>query len=126
MYFEIGIKCADNWRFSVPHREKPLKAKRIIKKFPKFAADFDGSSKECCLSWYYKLDKATGVFEFKDTESEIEVADLLGVEISESVMEDMETSTGSVKSLTAEEIAAVKEHLADIREGLKMFEADKK
>lgn len=93
-----------------------MKARRIARKFPKFAAEFDGSAAECTLSWYYRLNKAEGIFEFKDSEAEDEVADLLGVSLAEEELID-EDSTGG-KPLTEEERAAVREHLADIRCGL--------
>lgn len=118
MKFTPAIVCDDNWRFRVPHREKPMKAKHLKRKYPRFAEQFDGSTEDACLSWYWKLDKATGIFEFKDPEAEEEVAEELGVKLMEEEMLD-EDSTGSTKALSVEEIEAVHEHIRDIRTGLK-------
>jgi hypothetical protein len=118
MFFHVGIPCKGSWLFTVPHRTKPMKARHIARRYPKFAAEFDGSAEECCLAWYYKLNKAEGVFEFKDSDAEDEVAELLGVTLCSEEWID-ENSTGSTaRALTEEERAAVREHLADIRHGL--------
>lgn len=117
MYIAIGVICPDNIRFRVPHREKPMKAKHIARKFPEFAKEFDGSSSECTLQYYYVYNKTEEVFEFKDPDCEEEVAELLGVNLTNDIIVDEEISTGSV--LTKEEIAQVHEHIADIRAGLK-------
>jgi hypothetical protein len=122
MFFSIGVACKDSWLFVVPHREKPMKVKHIIRKFPKFAAEFDGSAAECCLSWYYKYNKGEGLFEFKDIESEDEVAEMMGVDLCMAQFVDEDSSGSAAKALTAEEIAAVHEHLADIRHGLGVLE----
>ncbi len=58
MFIAIGVECPDNIQFNVPHREKPMKAKHICKKFPKFAKEMDGSSEECTLQYYYVFNKA--------------------------------------------------------------------
>ncbi len=117
MFYAPGVPCNENWRFRVPHREKPMKAKHLKRKFSSFTEQFDGSTEDACLSWYWKLDKATGIFEFKDPDAEEEVADEMGVKVSEGEYVD-EDSTGSTKALTAEEIEAVHEHIRDIRTGL--------
>lgn len=121
MFLDIGIRATDNLLFNVPHREKPMKAKHICRKFPSFAAEFDGSATECTLLWYYKLNRDEGVFEFKDPEAEEEVAELMGVKVYTGDYED-EESKGSSKSLSKEEITAVHDYLADVREGLKKLE----
>ena len=78
-----------------------MKFKRLARKFPAFVAEFDGSASDCFLSFYYKLNKARGVFEFKSAEDEDEVADLLGVSLHVTENEDNEPE---VKTLTKEEV----------------------
>lgn len=121
MYISIGVVCPDNILFMFPNREKPIKAKRIKKKYPEFAKEFDGSSEECCLTYYYKLNKAEGVFEFKDPESEDEVAEMLGVEVKEFAEEDEDSKGSSASRLSEKEISDVRDYLEDIRNGLKVM-----
>jgi hypothetical protein len=95
-----------------------MKAKHMKRKFASFTEQFDGSTEDACLSWYWKLDKSTGIFEFKDPDAEEEVAEEMGVKIAEGEYVD-EDSTGSAKALTPAEIEAVHDHIRDIRNGLK-------
>lgn len=118
MFISVNVQCPDNILFYVPHREKPMKAKHICKKFPQFAKEMDGSSEECTLLYYYIFNKTEQVFEFKDPESEDEVAELMGVYLDNEIIIDEEVSSGSAKSLSKEEINQVHDYLKDIRTGL--------
>lgn len=51
---------------------------------------------------------------------------MMGVHLCESELIDEDSKGSAGKALTAEEIAAVHEHLADIRHGLNMLESLKK
>ena len=126
MYFNVGVVCKDSALFMFPNREKPIKAKKIIKKYPEFAREFDGSAAECCLSWYYKFNKAEGIFEFKDPECEDEVAEMLGVEVSEFVIKDEDSAESSASRLSEKEIEDVRDYIADIRLGLKFLDDTKR
>lgn len=95
-----------------------MKARTIIRKFPKFAAEFDGSAEECTLSWYYTYNRALGIFEFKDADAEDEVAEMLGVVLYKEAVIDEDSTGSKAKPLSAEEIDSVREYLADIRRGL--------
>ncbi len=58
------------------------------------------------------------MFEFKDPDSEDEVAELFGVSLTNEVIVDEELSSGSTKSLSKEEVSQVHDYLKDIRNGL--------
>ena len=118
-FFDLGVPCQDHWLFDVPHLPEPIKFKRLARKFPAFVAEFDGSSADSFLSFYYKLNKARGVFEFKSAEDEDEVAELLGVSLRITENEDNEPE---VKALTKEEVAEFRDHMKDIRQGLEELE----
>lgn len=118
-FFDLGVPCQDHWLFDVPHLSEPIKYKRLARKFPAFVAEFDGSASDCFLSFYYKLNKARGVFEFKSAEDEDEVAELLGVSLHVTENEDNEPE---VKALTKEEVAEFRDHMKDIRQGLEELE----
>jgi len=120
-FFDIGIPCQDHWLFDVPHLSEPIKYKRLARKFPAFVAEFDGSTSDCFLSFYYKLNKERGVFEFKSAEDEDEVADLLGVSVKITEIENEEKEP-ETKTLTKEEVAEFREHMKDIRQGLEELE----
>ena len=121
MYISIGVVCPDNILFMFPNREKPIKAKRIKKKYPEFAKEFDGSSEECCLSYYYKLNRAEGLFEFKDPESEDEVAEMLGVDLFTGEAYDEDSKGSNASKLSEREVEDVRAYIADIRNGLKVM-----
>ena len=95
---------------------KVVSARRMAKKWPEFAAEMDGSSAECTLSWYYKLEDDT--FVFKGPEEEDEISEILGVS-TDNGLEDLDDSTGSSKALTEEQVAAFKSQLAEIKGALK-------
>jgi hypothetical protein len=117
MYIDIGIKCPDGMKIWLPHLEEPMKARDIIKTYPDFAAWFDGEARENTLSFYYKVNKADYSLEFIDIEAEEEVAELLGVTITEIEVKDEEELVAT-EGLTEEEINAFREHINDIRKGL--------
>ena len=121
MFLDTGIKAPNNLRLCVPFREKPMKIKHIIKKFPEFAKMFDGTSKECCLTYYYKKTKVKDeygneeiLYEFIDEEAEDEVAELMGVnvEITELLDED---SHRSQDALNSKQLQEFQEHIAEIK-----------
>ena len=121
MFLDLGIKAPDNLRLCVPFREKPMKVKHIRKKFPEFAAMFDGTSKECCLVYYWKKTKIRDeygneetLYEFVDEEAEDEVAELMGVTVEMTEILD-EDSSRSQEALNTKQIAEFQEHIADIR-----------
>ena len=118
VYLDIGMPCKGSWLFDVPHREEPMKMRRLLRKFPKLVLEFDGTAKECTLLWYYKYNKAEGVFEFRDSDAEDEFAELLGVDLCASEFIDENSKGSAGRALTEEERLAVREHLADIRRGL--------
>jgi hypothetical protein len=103
----------------MPHRPEPMTAKRIIKKFPKFAEIFDGEGEENTLKFYYKKSKETGVYEFIDQDAEEEVADLMGVKIKEfKVINEEELDDEEKRPLDNEDIKKFKNHMDDIRTGI--------
>jgi hypothetical protein len=98
----------------------------VRKAFPSFAAEMDGSSRECTLRFFYKKDKESGIYEFLDVDSEEEVAELLGVPVLEFAEEEEVDSDGELvktTALTQEQLERHKTNLAQIREGLKAIDS---
>jgi hypothetical protein len=127
MYLDIGVRASTKQYFRVPHRQLPMTVQELRKEFPSFAAEMDGSAKECTLRFFYKKDKETGVYEFLDEEAEEEVADLMGVEVLEFADDDEVDSDGElVKStpLSEEQIRRHKENLEQIRQGLVALDSE--
>ncbi len=116
MFLSIGKDCKGKEYFDVPHLEKPISSRRIIKNYPNFAKIFDGQSVENTLSFYYKKNKLTNVYELIDEDAEIEVAELLGVEIKSFDIEDEDVSKS--KGLSEEQIKDFKEQLKEIKGAL--------
>ena len=117
MYIDIGIKCPPTMKIWLPHLEEPMKAKDVIKTYPDFAAWFDGTGKENTLQFYYTINKAEFCLEFIDVDAEEEVAELLGVTITEIEVRDDEEPVAT-QGLTEEDVAEFRQHINDIRKGL--------
>ena len=114
MYWKVGMRMSDKARLILPNG-KILSARKFAKKWPAFAAEMDGTSAECTLSWYYKQED--DLYVFKDPESEDEIAEILGVTPDISLLE-LDDSSGSQKSLTSDEITDFKAMLSDVRTAL--------
>ena len=114
MYWKVGQQMPEKARLVLPNG-KFISARKMAKKWPEFASEMDGSSAECTLSWYYKLEDEC--FVFKGPEEEDEIAEILNVPASE-VLEALDDSTGSNKGLSAAEIAEFKGQLLEIKEAL--------
>ncbi len=113
MYLDIGKKCPTSALFCVPHKTEPMTLKEIKQKFPDFIGLFDGEAKENTLSFYWKWNKHEKVFEFIDTDAEDEVAELMGVEITEFA--DQEENLES-RQLSTDEIHEFKEQIKEMQE----------
>ncbi len=121
MYLDIDIRASSKAYLRVPHLQIPMTVAEIRKEFPAFAAEMDGSAKECTLRFFYKKDKETGIYEFVDEEAEEEVAELMHVEILEFNEEEEVDSDGELiqsAALSTEQLQQHKENLAEIRKGL--------
>ena len=109
-------------RFMVPHREDPWSAKKLERRFPHLAKEFDGKSQDGFLTFFYKFNKAENIFEFIDEEAEDEFADLLGVQVlCQEIQEDVPEST----PLSAEQLDVHRNNMSMIREGLDFFKNGK-
>jgi hypothetical protein len=116
MYLDTGIECPDTICIWLPHLEEPMKAKRVVTEYPEFAAIFDGSAKENTLLFYYCVNKEEYSLDFIDEDAEEEVAELLGVTITEVEIEDDDNGDQiATDGLTKEDIDAFKDHINDIR-----------
>lgn len=102
--------------FDVPHRSVPWSANKICRRYPKFAALFDGKGVENTLSFYYKKDKTTDIYQFIDVDAEEEVAELMGVKIL--VKKELNEEDIPTESMNESQLQTFKEHMADIRTGL--------
>lgn len=130
MYLAINKYCPNDTLFYVPHRLEPITAKKIIKRYPKFAEIFDGTCIENTLTFYYVKNKTTGEYELIDEDAEEEVAELLGVKIKNFVLENEEENENgdllNKSTLNDEQLAELREHRADIKRGLEFLENEKK
>jgi hypothetical protein len=95
-----------------------MKFKQLQKEFPEFVAMFDGKSVENTMSFYWKRNKQSGVYEFLDADSEDEVAELMGVELCAEAEEDEEAGAEQ-RQLSTDEIAFFKEELSFVRSALR-------
>jgi hypothetical protein len=121
MYLDSKTECPKNLQIWLPHLAEPISARKVEKKYPEFAALFDGQSQENTLFFYYKINKVEGSLEFIDEDAEEEVAELLGVTITEIELanEDAEEPSKPIsRVLSEEEISDFRNHINDIREGL--------
>lgn len=118
MYLAVNVKCPLGIYFDVPHKEQPMSARKIIKRYPAFAKLFDGKSVENTLGFYYKKDKETGVHGFIDLDAEEEVADLLGVKILEFDVKNEDEIEENPDRMNISQIETFKSHMSDIQEGL--------
>ena len=122
MFLAVGRLCNPKALFDVPHKAEPMSARRIQRKFPDFAALFDGKSVENTLGFYYKKNRLTDVYEFLDEEAEEEVAELMGVKIL--VVPVVDDEAKGEDALTPEQLAEFKEHMEDIRIGKEWLKGD--
>jgi hypothetical protein len=120
MHLNIETICPNSLKIWLPHLDEPIAAKKLAKEYPEFAALFDGKSTENTLFFYYKLNTQEQCLDFIDEDAEEEVAELLGVAITEFELADEEAFAGELESkeLTDEDVAAFREHINDIRNGL--------
>jgi hypothetical protein len=121
MHLDIRTPCPSLLKIWLPHLETPISAKKVAHQFPEFAALFDGKATENTLLFYYKLNIAEQCLDFIDEDAEEEVAELLGVTITEIEMINEDTQAGDfpeARDLTQKEIDEFKEHINDIRQGL--------
>jgi hypothetical protein len=128
MYLAIKKYCPNDTLFYMPHKLEPMTAKKIIKRYPKFAEIFDGTSIENTLTFYYKKNKMSGEYEFIDEEAEEEVAELLGVKVKNFLLKNEEENENgellNKGTLNDEQLAELQEHRADIKRGLEFLKND--
>jgi hypothetical protein len=105
-------------KFDVPHKDSPMTFKELTKDFPNFVELFDGESIENTMGFYWKLNKHTSVYEFLDSESEEEVAELMGVKLCDDTVDDDEEKIAEQRQLTEDEIREFKEELLFVKSAL--------
>ncbi len=120
MYIDRKKKCHSKTLFDVPHKPYPITARRIEKRFPEFAKEMDGVSEERCLSYFWKRNKETKVYEFLDADAEEEIAELWNVELYDEEKESQKEKRKR-RPLTEEEIQTFKEQLSIASKELKQF-----
>ena len=122
MYIDVNVACPKAIKIYMPHLDEPIYASRVLKKYATFAKLFDGKAKENTLSYYYKLNKSEAVLEFIDEDMEAEVAELLGVGLTESQVVDeeavQEEAAGRLM-LTDEQVMDFKKQLEELRASMK-------
>jgi hypothetical protein len=118
MFLDTRTECPKSLKIWLPHLTEPISARKVEKKYPEFAALFDGKAKENTLFFYYKINKEEQCLDFIDEEAEEEVAELLGVTITEIELEDEEEAKPISRSLSEQEINDFRSHINDIRHGL--------
>jgi hypothetical protein len=118
MFLDTKTECPKSLKMWLPHLEEPMSARKVEKKYPEFAGLFDGKAQENTLLFYYKINKEEQCLDFIDEDAEEEVAELLGVTITEIQLEDEEDAKPISRSLSQEEINEFRNHINDIRQGL--------
>ncbi len=124
MFLEKKRPCPPTALFDVPHKKEPVTAAYLMKKFPKFASEMNGTSDDCCLLYFWKRNKETKVYEFIDEEAEEEVAEMLGVSLyneEEEAEKAKQKYLEETRALTEEEIRNFKEELAYASQQMKEF-----
>jgi hypothetical protein len=145
MYFNLRKinephNVSDNLYFSVPHRLRPMSAKKLGEQLCppepgenysyKLKEIFNGETIENTLSIYYKKAPKPiknqeqehhewfqgADYVFIGPEEEDEFAELMGVELYD---EYKEKNKNKAKKVTSEDIALFREYINDIREGIK-------
>jgi hypothetical protein len=111
---------------TVPHRREPMSVRELEKAFPDFAKLFDGQSEENTILFYWKRNKDTKVYEFREADDEEEVAELMGVECFVETETDGEPEKTDLigEALGEEEMSAFKSHMDDIKKGLAWLNHD--
>lgn len=120
MYLTRKERCHPHTMFDVPHKPEPMSAASIAKKFPDFAKEMDGVGEDRCLTYFWKRNKETKVYEFLDEEAEDEVAEMMGVQIYNEE-EEKEKYLQETRALTEQEIKDFKEELAYASQQVKAF-----
>jgi len=118
MFLDAQTECPKSLKIWLPHLEEPISARKVEKKYPEFAALFDGKASENTLFFYYKINKEEQCLDFIDEDAEEEVAELLGVAITEIELENEEEDKPISRSLSEQEINEFRSHINDIRQGL--------
>jgi hypothetical protein len=124
IYIDIGVECPANLNIWLPHLEEPMKADKIAIAYPELAAIFDGTAKENTLLFYYCLHETEAYLDFIDAEAEEEVAELMGISITEvEIKEDGgELTEGELTKGELTEGELTKGELT--KEDIDMFRAD--
>ena len=125
MHLNPYTRINKNTYFRVPHQQLPMTAREISKQFKHFAREMDGRTADACLTYFYKKDKETGIYEFIDADAEEELAEILGVKVMEFCEEEEVDSDGELihsNGMTSDQIKKHRENIAMIREGLKALD----
>jgi len=122
MYLDVNMRCPKCIKLYLPHLDEPVYISRVMKKYVKFAKLFDGKAKENTLSYYYRFNKDESVLEFIDEDMETEVADLLGVKLTNTEVVDEESmlaENAAKNKLTDEQVHDFKRQLVEMRDSIK-------
>jgi hypothetical protein len=122
MYLNTKEKAKASLKLRLPHQPNPLSVKKVEAKFPEFAKQVDGKLADSVITFWWKLDKYTGVYEFVDDDAKEEVAELMGVENVEYEIPDPldeKDDPASRRQLSEQEIQDFRDYLADCKEGRK-------
>ena len=114
LYLDIDVKCPQTMKVRLPHLAEPINVTEAV---PEFALIFDGASKENTLLFYYKINKEEDCLDFIDDDAEEEVAELLGVTITELDIDDNDSPIADGE-LTQEDTNMFRNYLSTVREGL--------
>lgn len=76
-----GKKPKPTDQFRIPF-SCPEQYSTLIEYYPFLVEELDGSCVENCLLFYYEKSITSSIYEFKDEDSELDMADILGINIS--------------------------------------------
>ena len=119
MFLKMGEKAKASLKLRMPHQEKPLHVKKIEVLYPEFAQQIDGALADSVITFFWKYDKQSGIYEFIDADAKEEVAEMMGVEnLTYTIKDEIAEENPNNRQLTEQEIKEFHEYLEDAREGL--------
>lgn len=77
----MNLHAEESAIFRLPYSGREMTLSSLRREHPLFVEEMDGSLQDTCFSYFYDRNPITGVYEFRNDESEDVVADLLGIDL---------------------------------------------
>jgi hypothetical protein len=118
MFLKVQDKAKASLKLRMPHQPTPLTVKKVESLYPEFAKQVDGAMSDSVITYWWKLSKETGVYEFIDQDAKEEVAEMMGVNcVNYKLPKDDDEEPKEVRQLTEQEVQEFRDYLADMKEG---------